>query len=237
MLKETNQRRITHASWIWRTRSVRRRVKLDLWDPIGHFYFFGGRVSGGRISGGTRAASGWEERPQLDRATHEYSTGWVEEVEEEGGAPTAQDNKPWMHQFDERASSNWETSPHTSKRVKRKGKRGKHTKTCNRKKKHKHVDTPAETVCGNTKHVVVANGNHKVGWRRASPRLHACVSKQSSIGPKQLHRPLSSASWNVSKLERRIVMSLWTPLTVFDVRKNEKSGEKRLCCYCRFTDV
>lgn len=57
------------------------------------FFFFGGRVSGGGISGGTRAASGWEERPQLDTATHEYSTGWVEE-EEEGGAPTAQDNKP-----------------------------------------------------------------------------------------------------------------------------------------------
>lgn len=50
-------------------------------------------MSGGRISGGTRAASGWEERPQLDRATHEYSTGWEEE-EEEGGAHTAQDNKP-----------------------------------------------------------------------------------------------------------------------------------------------
>lgn len=91
-----------------------------------------------------------------------------------------------------------------------------------------------ETVCSNTKHVVVANGTHKVGWQRASPRLHACVSKQSSIGPEQLRRPLKSASWNVSKLEKKIVMSLWTPLTVFDVRKSEKSGEKEVALLLPF---
>lgn len=48
--------------------------------------------------------------------------------------------------------------------------------------------TPAETA--DTEHVVVTNENNKFPVRdltvKACPQLHACLSKQSSIGPKQL---------------------------------------------------
>lgn len=100
--------------------------------------------------------------------THKYSTGWMEE--EEGGAP------PWtslecisLTEEGDVKLGDVTTHRQTGERNKRKG--GKHTRTCNwrektnkqpKKNNGKHVDTSAETVCSNRKHVVVANGKNCV---------------------------------------------------------------------------
>lgn len=88
--------------------------------------------------------------------------------------------------------------------------------TCKWEKKDcEHVDTSADTVRSNTKHVVVANGEKKKK-QRVSPQLHACRSKQSSIGLKEL---LESDLGLCSRF-------YWTPFHSLGVDVRKKGGKK-----------